>query len=185
MPPATASGVAMGTSAPDFSLANPATGHPVSRDECRGDKGLLVMFLCNHCPYVKHLEDALLRLCRQYADSGIGMVGISANDPVGYPEDHPERMKERALEKNYPFAYLFDQSQQTARQWGAVCTPEFFLYDADLKCCYHGRFDASSPGNHLPVTGADLKAALDALLAAETPLAVQHPSMGCSIKWRA
>lgn len=184
MPPTVAATPHLGSSAPDFALTDPRSGRTLGRDECRGEKGLLVMFWCNHCPYVKHLEDAVLDLGRRYADSGIGMSAISANDPMSHPDDHPDRMAERAQQKDYPFPYLHDASQQTAQQWGAVCTPEFFLYDAGLTCRYHGRFDASTPGNGLPLTGEDLTAALDGLLAGEPPPAEQHPSMGCSIKWR-
>ena len=184
MPPTTADREHLGESPPAFALPDTRSGKVLSLDDCRGDKGLLVMFLCNHCPYVRHLEQPLSDFCRGYGDSGLGMAAISANDPVGYPEDHPDRMRERAEELSYPFPYLFDESQQTARTWGALCTPEFFLYDGDLKCVYHGRFDDSSPGNNRPVTGADLRAAVDAVLAGQQPAATQQPSMGCSIKWR-
>ena len=174
----------IGSAPVDFQLTDTRNGQSVSLADCRGEKGLLAMFLCNHCPYVRHLEKPLAQLCREYSGSGVGMAAISANDPVNYPDDHPDRMRERAAELDYCFPYLFDESQQTARAWGAACTPEFYLYDADLKCVYHGRFDDSMPSNGKAVTGADLRAALDALLAGQPPLENQYPSMGCSIKWR-
>lgn len=184
--PTIASDHAIGRKAPDFLLPDTLSGDTISLADCHSEKGLLVMFLCNHCPYVRHLEKAISALCREYRDRDIGIVAINANDPSSYPADHPDRMTERGTELGYCFPYLFDDDQSAARNWGAVCTPEFYLHDAALTCVYHGRFDDSTPSNGQPVTGADLRQALDHLLAnGGEPLSEQHPSMGCSIKWRA
>jgi thiol-disulfide isomerase/thioredoxin len=142
------------------------------------------MFICNHCPYVRHVNPELVRVAKDYTDRGVSFVAISSNDVTQYPEDSPERMAEVAAEVGYPFPYLYDETQEVARAYGAACTPDFFVYDADLRLVYRGRLDASTPGNAEPLTGADLRAALDALLAGTPVPAEQHPSIGCSIKWR-
>ena len=172
----------LGAPAPDFTL--PGGDKLLSRDLCRGPLGLLVMFICNHCPYVQYIEDALLQFALDYRDCGIGMVAISANDAEQYPDDAPDKIAERVAVKNYSFPYLYDASQEVARAYDAVCTPDFFLFDADLCCVYRGRFDDSRPDSGTPLTGADLRAAMDALLRGNEPLARQLPSMGCNIKWR-
>ena len=172
----------LGTPAPDFTL--PGGDKLLSRDMCRGSLGLLVMFICNHCPYVQYIEDALLQFALDYRDCGIGMVAISANNAKQYPDDAPDKIAERVVAKNYSFPYLHDESQEVARAYDAVCTPDFFLFDADLCCVYRGRFDDSRPDSGTPLTGADLRAAMDALLRGNEPLARQLPSMGCNIKWR-
>ena len=172
--------MALGTVAPDFSLPDPKKGEVRSLQSLKGDKGTLVMFICNHCPYVKHMETALSDLGLQYESSGINIVAISANDAETYPQDGPEQMALKA----YPFPYLFDESQKVARDYGAECTPDFFLFDANLECVYRGQFDSSRPGNGLPVTGEDLKAAFEALLSGDSISDVQIPSIGCNIKWR-
>ncbi len=171
----------LGTSAPDFKLPEPRSGQTLSLEQLRGEKGTLVMFICNHCPYVLHLEEALLELGEHYRETGIGMVAISANDALSYPQDGPDRM----AEKHWPFPYLYDESQQVARSYGAECTPDFFLFDAGLRCVYRGQFDDSRPGNDQPVTGRDLKQAIEALLAGLPAEPDQKPSIGCNIKWRA
>jgi thiol-disulfide isomerase/thioredoxin len=172
------------TPAPAFDLPEPLSGRSRSLDELRGDAGTVVMFLCNHCPYVKHVNPQLVRLAADYAAQGIGFVAISANDAAAYPEDAPPKMAEAARRLGYPFPYLYDETQGVARAYQAACTPDFYLFDPGLKCVYRGRLDASTPGNGQPLTGADLRAALDALLAGRPPLEPQQPSVGCNIKWR-
>ncbi|MGI9346238.1 MAG: thioredoxin family protein [Gammaproteobacteria bacterium] len=180
----TASSTLIGTAPPDFTLLDTLSQNTLQLQDCVNKQGLLVMFLCNHCPYVRHLETALTSFCQNLQQQHVGVVAISANDPENYPADAPEKMAERAQELNWSFPYLFDSSQDVARNWGAVCTPEFFLYNSDLNCVYHGRFDNSLPNNGEAVTGADLQAAVDAMLSGAPPLTDQKPSMGCSIKWR-
>lgn len=172
--------VDLGTVAPDFKLLNPATGQEVARDEVKRQKGLLTIFMCNHCPFVKHILNGLQELGRDYRDKEIGIVGISANDVQNYPDDSPEKMA--ALDLGFP--YLYDESQVVAKAYDAVCTPDFFLFDGDMKLVYRGQFDSSRPGNGEPVTGQDLRAALDALLADQEIPVEQVPSVGCNIKWK-
>lgn len=150
----------------------------------RGPNGLLVMFICNHCPYVLHVNPELLHLAQDYGEHGVGIVAISANDAQSYPQDGPAAMREHGLKLGYPFPYLYDASQDVARAYDAACTPDFFLFDADLRLAYRGRLDGATPGNQEPVDGRDLRAALDALLAGQAPSREQHPSLGCNIKWR-
>lgn len=172
--------VELGIEAPAFDLPEPKTGGRVSSEELSGSQGLLVMFICNHCPYVKHIEHGLIQLGRDYRGRGIDIVAISANDAVTHPGDSPEQM----AQKRYPFPYLYDESQEVARAYGAVCTPDIFLFDAERKLVYRGQFDDSRPGNDIPVTGKDLRAALDAVLVGKLPSSDQKASIGCSIKWR-
>jgi thiol-disulfide isomerase/thioredoxin len=172
--------VELGSIAPDFSLLEPATGKQLSRDQLRKSKGLLVMFICNHCPFVKHLLDGLRDLSRDYVNSEIGLVAINANDATQYPDDAPEKMPEL----NLGFAYLYDESQAVAKAYDAACTPDFFLYDGDMKLVYRGQFDGSRPGNDAPVTGEDLRAAMNALLEGKAISQNQQPSLGCNIKWK-
>lgn len=178
------SAISLGTEAPGFSLPDTRTGATVSSDEVTGEHGLVVMFLCNHCPYVKHVADGIAAFARDYADKGLGIVGISANDADNYPADHPDRMKEEAEARGYVFPYLYDRSQEIAKAYGAACTPDFYIFDGNKKLVYHGQFDDSRPSNGKPVTGRDLRAAADAVLAGQAPSAEQHTSIGCSIKWR-
>jgi thiol-disulfide isomerase/thioredoxin len=145
---------------------------------------LLVMFICNHCPFVKHVRDELARLGREYTPRGVGIVAISSNDPAAYPDDSPDRMREEKAEAGYVFPYLFDETQEVAAAYHAACTPDFFLFDGDRRLAYRGQLDDSRPGNGVPVTGRDLRAALDALLAGEPVPSEQRPSLGCNIKWR-
>ncbi|ABI57282.1 Redoxin domain protein [Alkalilimnicola ehrlichii MLHE-1] len=174
----------LGTAAPDFTL--PSTeGGEVSLEQVRGGRGLLVAFICNHCPYVKHIRGGLAAFARDYASKGINTVAISANDIEAYPQDNLEAMAEEKRVAGYDFPYLLDETQEVAKAYGAACTPDFFLFDADLKLVYRGRFDAATPGNDQPVDGRDLRAAADALLRGETlPEEQQRPSMGCNIKWK-
>ena len=175
----------LGTIAPDFTLPEPLTGQPRRLQDLTGPAGTVVMFICNHCPYVKHVNPELVRLARDYQPRGIGLVAISANDAAHYPEDAPEKMAKAARELGYPFPYLYDETQAVARTYQAACTPDFYLFDAERRCVYRGRLDGSTPGNGQPLNGADLRAALDALLAGAEPQADQQPSVGCNIKWKA
>ncbi len=172
----------LGTLAPDFSLVD-TDGRTVSRTDFIDKKGLLVVFLCNHCPYVKHVADELKQIADDYLPKGIGVVGISSNDIGTYPDDSPEKMKEEKAARGYVFPYLFDPTQQTAKDYRAACTPDFFLFDSDHKLVYRGQMDDSRPKSDKPVTGADLRSAIDALLAGKPPLERQVPSLGCNIKW--
>ncbi|KEQ18962.1 thioredoxin family protein [Endozoicomonas numazuensis] len=169
-----------GLSAPDFTLPDPATGQLVSLQEVRKEKGVLVMFICNHCPYVVHIEAALMQLGEDYSDRDLGIVAISSNDAEAFPGDAPEKMALKA----YPFPYLYDESQSVAKAYDAACTPDFFLFDAELKCVYRGQFDNARPGNNKPATEADLKSAMEAVLSGEPVLESQNPSVGCNIKWK-
>jgi len=172
----------LGTVAPNFRLPDPS-GEFVSLTNFADQPALLVMFLCNHCPYVKHVQAELARLGRDYAPRGVGIVGISANDATNYPEDGPAMMAREAQVAGYKFPYLYDESQKVAQAYHAACTPDFFLFDQNRRLVYRGQFDASRPGNGLPVTGQDLRAALEALLAGKPISPEQTPSLGCNIKW--
>jgi len=173
----------LGTSAPDFRLPD-TTGRFVSLADFAGRPALLVAFLCNHCPYVVHLRVGFAQLARDFHALGADVVGINANDPQRYPADSPERMVDEVKTAGYEFPYLFDATQAVAQSYRAACTPDFFLFDAQRRLVYRGQFDDSRPGNGRPVTGADLRAALTAVLAGKTPAPDQRPSMGCNIKWR-
>jgi len=174
----------LGTPAPDFSLPDARTGETVSLSDFGGAPALLVMFICNHCPFVRHVRGELAALGRDYAGSGLAIVAINANDALNYPQDGPTHMKAEAERYDYRFPYLFDESQAVAKAHRAVCTPDFFLFDRDRKLVYRGRLDDSRPSNGVPVTGADLRAACDAVLAGKAPSADQKSSIGCNIKWR-
>jgi peroxiredoxin len=174
----------LGFKAPDFSLQNTIDGKTVSRSDFDGSP-LLVMFICNHCPFVQHLADALAKFAREYQSQGVGIVGISSNDVEKYPQDGPDAMAVEAKQRGYTFPYLIDLDQQVAQAYRAACTPDFFLFDSEHKLVYRGQFDASRPKSELPITGADLRAALDALLAGKQVPQKQLPSIGCNIKWKA
>lgn len=174
----------LGTIAPDFSLTNAVDGRVVNRDDLKGQNGLLVIFLCNHCPYVKHVAKALAELTAEYQQKGVAIVGISSNDVQAYPDDGPEQMKIEAAQQGYPFAYLFDETQQVAKAYRAACTPDFFLFDRDFKLVYRGQMDDSRPKQGSTPTGRDLRAALDAMLSGQPALQTQRPSLGCNIKWK-
>ena len=173
-----------GTPAPDFSLPDVVSGRTVSLSDFADKSALLVMFICAHCPYVVHVREELVRLAGIYQPKGAAFVAISSNDAVRYPDDGPEGLRAMAVECAFPFPMLFDATQETARSYQAVCTPDFFLFDLGRKLAYRGRLDESTPGNGKPLTGADLGAALDAVLAGEPAPQPQHPSLGCSIKWK-
>jgi len=174
----------LGTTAPTFSLPN-VDGRILGLDDVAGERGTVVMFICNHCPFVKHVADQLAQLGRDYAPLGIGFVAISSNDVSGHPADSPEQMIHEAEARGYPFAYLYDETQDVARDYRAACTPDFFAFDAGRRLAYRGQLDGSRPGNGDAVTGADLRDALDALVAGKRPTEEQRPSLGCNIKWKA
>lgn len=172
----------LGTEAPDFTLPNPS-GRQFSRDGVKGEKGLLVMFICPHCPFVKHVRAELARLGRHCQGVGIGVVAIMPNDIEKYPDDAPDKMAGEAVEAGYTFPYLHDATQETAKSYRAACTPDFFLFDGALRLAYRGQLDDSRPGNDVPVNGADLRAAIDALVSGSPVPEAQRPSLGCNIKW--
>ena len=175
--------LSLGTAAPDFCLPD-TEGAKVALSDFDGNRVLLVMLICNHCPYVKHVRHELARLGRDYASRGVGMVAINANDAAAYPEDSPEKMRAEKASAGYPFPYLYDETQEVAKAYGAACTPDFFVFDGDRRLAYRGQLDDARPGNGEPVTGHDLRAALDALLAGQPVAETQRPSMGCNIKWK-
>lgn len=174
----------LGTPAPDFSLPEPMTGKTVSLGDFQDAPALLVMVICNHCPFVKHIRQGLVQFARDYPAKDLAIVAISANDAANYPDDSPAKIAEEAKTFGYPFPYLHDESQAVAKAYRAACTPDFFLFDASRKLVYRGQFDGSRPGNKLPVTGSDLRAAADALLAGQPVPSAQQPSIGCNIKWK-
>lgn len=174
----------LGTQAPAFTLPEPATGENRSLEEIRGEKATVVMFLCNHCPYVIHVNPEIVRLVKDYKGKGVGFVGISSNDVENYPADSPEKMAIHAREAGYDFPYLYDESQEVARDYDAACTPDFYVFDADLTLVYRGRLDDSRPKNDNPLTGRDLRDAIDAVLQGRSVSEKQYPSGGCNIKWK-
>lgn len=176
--------IPLATKAPAFALPDTVSGKTVSLGDFAGAKGLLVMFICNHCPYVKHVAPELARIGRDYAGKALGIVAISANDVSTHPDDGPEKMKVEAAARGYAFPYLYDASQETAKAYSAACTPDFFLFDDRMKLVYRGQLDDSRPGNGVPVTGRDLRAAIEAVLSNKTMPAPQKPSIGCNIKWK-
>ncbi len=174
--------LALGTVAPDFTLSG-VDGKTVSRSDFDGQP-LLVVFMCNHCPFVKHIIDVFVERAAEYQKKGVGVVAISSNDVEGFPEDDPDHMRSFASERGFTFPYLFDEDQSVARAYQAACTPDFFLFDKDHKLFYRGQFDAARPGNDEEITGADLTAAVKAVVAGKSAPAQQKPSMGCNIKWK-
>ncbi|MBI5179063.1 MAG: thioredoxin family protein [Nitrospinae bacterium] len=173
----------LGTIAPAFTLPD-TSGNMVSLDDFKSARALLVIFMCNHCPYVKHVRKALADLAREYREKGVAIVGINANDAKNYPDDSPGEMVKEAKSAGYVFPYLYDESQRTAKAYHAACTPEFFLFDAGKRLVYRGQMDASRPGNNVPVTGGDLRAAMDAVMAGHETPPDQKPGIGCNIKWK-
>lgn len=176
--------LALGTTAPDFALPDTVSGRTIRLDDYAASPALLVTFICNHCPYVIHVRPSLVQFAREYQPRGLAVVAISANDPQTYAQDGPEQMAVEAKKSGFTFPYLFDQTQQTAKAYHAVCTPEFYLFDSERRLVYRGRFDASRPNSPVPVTGNELRAAADAVLAGRPVPADQKASIGCSIKWR-
>ena len=174
----------LATAAPDFQLPD-TDGKIVSLASFKDKAALVVIFMCNHCPYVLHLRADLAQLAHDYAGKNVGIVGINANDAKNYPADNPAKMKDEVQAAGYSFPYLYDEKQAVAKAYRAACTPDFFLFDRGRRLVYRGQFDASRPGNGLPVTGKDLRAALDAVLAGKPTTEFQVPSIGCNIKWKA
>ena len=176
--------VRLGTKAPDFTLPDTVSGKSLSLTNIEGETATMIMFICNHCPFVKHVNTELVRLADDYKNKGIGFVAISSNDVINHPDDAPGLMTQVAKRLKYPFPYLYDESQETAKAYDAACTPDFFIYDKDLRLVYRGQLDDSRPGNELPVTGEDIRYALDCLVNNEPVPQEQRPSIGCNIKWK-
>lgn len=176
--------LALGTLAPAFSLPDVMTGEIVTLDTFKGKKAVLVMFICNHCPYVVHVRDELAKLGKDYKDKDIGIVAISANDARKYPDDAPGKLKEMARKVGFTFPFCYDESQETAKNYSATCTPDFFVFDKDRKLVYRGQLDDSRPGSDVKVTGKDLREAIEAVLADKPVPTDQKPSVGCNIKWK-
>jgi thiol-disulfide isomerase/thioredoxin len=176
--------VTLGTKAPDFLLPDTVSGKQLSLNNIKGEKAMMIMFICNHCPFVKHVNAELANLANDYRNKGIGFVAISSNDVINYPDDAPGLMTQVAKQLKYPFPYLYDESQDIAKAYDAACTPDFFIYDKDLQLVYRGQLDDSRPGNEIPVTGKDIRHALDCLINNEPVSQEQRPSIGCNIKWK-
>jgi peroxiredoxin len=175
--------MSLGTPAPDFTLTNAADGKPVSLGDFSGSKALLVMFICNHCPFVVHVRDEFGRLEKDYRDKGLGIIAINSNSLETHPQDGPDNMKELVRELGWGFPFLFDETQEVAKAYRAACTPDIYLFDGEMKLAYRGQLDDSRPGNDAPVNGKDLRAAIDLVLAGKPAPADQKPSAGCNIKW--
>jgi peroxiredoxin len=173
-----------GTLAPDFILLDTVSNELKSLTELKGDKGTVIMFICNHCPFVVHINEALVQLANDYATKGIACIAISSNDATNYPQDGPSYMKQLAMELKYPFPYLYDETQVVAKQYDASCTPDFYVFNEKLQSIYHGQLDNARPGNGIPATGTDIRNALNKLLVGEENTELQRPSIGCGIKWK-
>ena len=176
--------VSLGTTAPNFKLHDVISQKMVSLEETRGLNGTLIMFICNHCPYVKHVNATIVNLAKKYKQDGINFIAISSNDVENYPEDSPKLMKVNAVENNYVFPYLYDESQEIAKSYDAACTPDFYLYDSDLLLVYRGQLDDSRPGNGLSSDGKDISNAIECLINEKGNIQIQKPSIGCNIKWK-
>ena len=176
--------IALGFKAPEFTLPNTLTGQNISLNEMKSEKATVIIFMCNHCPYVVHVMEEIVNLSNNYIEKGISFIGISANDVENYPDDSPDKMKDLAEEMGFNFPYLHDESQDVAKAYDAACTPEFHVFDKDLKCVYRGQLDSSRPNSDIPVTGVDLRKALDNILNNIPVDPNQIPSIGCNIKWK-
>ncbi|WP_299210970.1 thioredoxin family protein [uncultured Aquimarina sp.] len=174
----------LGTIAPDFTLVDAITNNEISLKDIKGEKGTVIMFICNHCPFVIHVNEEIVRVANDYRIQGFGFVAISSNDIENYPQDAPKHMWKTAQKNNYTFPYLFDDTQEVAKAYDAACTPDFYLFDGELKLIYRGQLDDSRPGNGIPVNGRDLRQALDAVLKNAKVVEPQKPSIGCNIKWK-
>ncbi len=174
----------LGTKAPNFTLIDTKDGQQKSLLHLKGSSGTLILFICNHCPFVIHINDQLVKLANDYKSKGISCVAISSNDAVHYPQDGPNLMQQHAKDNHYPFPYLYDETQDVAKAYDAACTPDFFLFDSELTLAYTGQLDDSRPGNGIPLTGKDLRTAMDAVINHKTVNPNQKPSMGCNIKWK-
>lgn len=175
---------ALGSKVPDFNLPDTVSGKSISINEIKGEKGTLIMFICNHCPFVLHVNDELVKLAIDYKNKGIGFLAISSNDVITHPGDAPDKMKAIAEKLDYSFPYCYDETQEVAKAFGAACTPDFFIYDANNQLAYRGQLDDSRPGNGIPVTGSDIRNALDNLITGNAVSTEQRPSIGCNIKWK-
>ena len=176
--------IPLGTLAPNFTLPDTISGNKYALPQLKGAQATVIMFICNHCPYVKHINSQLVKLANDYLPKGVAFVAISSNDAIAQPDDAPDKMKELAAKEGYPFPYLYDESQTVAKAYDAACTPDFYIFDADLKLAYRGQLDDSRPSNDKPLTGADIRTALDALLSGVAVSPRQRPSIGCNIKWK-
>ncbi len=174
----------LGTVAPDFNLLDTVSDRNLTLDELKSTVATVIMFICNHCPFVKHVNEELVRLARDYQPRNVSFIAVSSNDVENYPQDGPELMKKTAMDVGYTFPYLYDETQQVAKAYQAACTPDFYLFGPDLKLVYRGQLDGSRPGNNIPVSGEDLRQALDCLIAGEEVPGDQLPSIGCNIKWK-
>ncbi|MBC72954.1 thioredoxin family protein [Flagellimonas abyssi] len=174
----------LGTKAPDFKLFDTISGTSISLNSAKGEKGTVVMFICNHCPFVLHVNPMIVELAKKYQEKGIAFVAISSNDVENYPQDSPDLMKQKAKEEGYTFPYLYDETQEVAKAYDAACTPDIYLFDPQLTLVYRGQLDGSRPGNDVPLTGSDLKKAMDAILEGKEVEQDQKPSLGCNIKWK-
>lgn len=173
-----------GTLAPNFRLPDTVSDKDLSLEDVKGENGTVVMFICNHCPFVIHVNSELVKMANEYTAKGFGFVAISSNDVVNYPQDGPEKMKVHATEVGYPFPYLYDETQEVAKAYDAACTPDLYVFDADLKSVYHGQLDDSRPGNGKPLTGESIRVVLDSLLETQSYEGEEKPSIGCNIKWK-
>ena len=174
----------LGTTAPDFSLLDTVSDAVLKLNDLKGEKGTVIMFICNHCPFVIHVNPELVSVANLYTSKGLSFIAISSNDAVNYPQDSPEKMKLHAESENYPFPYLYDETQDVAKAYDAACTPDFYVFDKDLKLTYRGQLDNSRPGNGIPITGKDMRHAIDCLLEGKDNTQTQKPSIGCNIKWK-
>lgn len=174
----------LGTKAPNFELPDSVSGRKLKLSDVYGEKATVVMFICNHCPYVNHLNKEIVKLAKDYADSDVSFVAISSNDVEKYPADAPDKMKLKAEEVGYPFPYLYDETQEVAKAYDAACTPDFYVFDRNLELMYRGQFDDSRPGNSMPISGRDIRTAIDATIMGKRIYKEQKPSIGCNIKWK-
>lgn len=176
--------LSLGTTAPDFKLLDTISNQELSLKSLKGNKGTVIMFICNHCPFVIHINEGLVKVANNYQSKGVLFIAISSNDVINYPDDSPALMKENAFKNKFPFPYLYDETQDVAKAYDAACTPDIYLFDAGLKLVYRGQLDDSRPSNGIPVTGYDLRNAIDCLLENKENHCPQKPSMGCNIKWK-
>ena len=174
----------LGTQAPEFNLIDTVSGNMMSLNSIKGSNGTVIMFICNHCPFVKHVNAEIAQLAKDYTDKGIGFIAISSNDAENYPDDSPNLMKQNAINEGFTFPYLYDETQKVASAYDAACTPDFYIFDSNLKLVYRGQLDDSRPGNGIPVTGKDMRNALDAIIENKPISEIQKPSIGCNIKWK-
>lgn len=176
--------LALNTEAPDFTLLDTKSNTKLSINSLKGDKATVIMFICNHCPFVIHVNPELVKLANDYQSKNVNFIAISSNDVVNYPQDGPDKMQQHANENNYPFTYLYDETQEVAKAYNAACTPDFYVFDDNLKLAYRGQLDDSRPGNGIPLTGSDMRHALDCILSTTPNTQMQKPSIGCNIKWK-